>query len=94
MAEKKKQNLVLLLVSCVLILVFVFALFIFRSLKITRKQKTVIELKKKETEEQKRIIEEKNKDIIDSIHYAKRIQQALLPTEKYIAKKLNSLTKK
>ncbi|MCW3076693.1 MAG: hypothetical protein JWO32_1302 [Bacteroidetes bacterium] len=31
--------------------------------------------------EQKKIIEEKNKDIIDSINYAKRIQAAMLPQE-------------
>ena len=33
--------------------------------------------------------EEKQKEILDSIHYAKRIQQALLPNEKIIAKILN-----
>jgi serine phosphatase RsbU (regulator of sigma subunit) len=46
-----------------------------------------IELEKKvrertlEIEEQNRIIEDKNKDITDSINYAKRIQQAILPPE-------------
>jgi serine phosphatase RsbU (regulator of sigma subunit) len=35
-----------------------------------------------EINEQKKIIEEKNKDIIDSITYAKRIQTAMLPDEK------------
>ncbi|MBI2967377.1 MAG: SpoIIE family protein phosphatase [Bacteroidetes bacterium] len=34
-----------------------------------------------EISEQKKIIEEKNKDITDSINYAKRIQQALLPRD-------------
>jgi serine phosphatase RsbU (regulator of sigma subunit) len=34
-----------------------------------------------EITEQKKIIEEKNKDIIDSINYAKRIQSAMLPDE-------------
>lgn len=42
-----------------------------------------------EINEQKKIIEEKNKDIIDSINYARRIQQSLLPTEKYIQRILN-----
>jgi len=85
-AEGRKQKAVLGLVCFVLILVFGFALFIFRSLKLTRKQKLVIEIKNKETEYQKNVIEEKNKDILDSIHYAKRIQTSLLPTEKYIAR--------
>jgi len=44
--------------------------------------------------EQKKIIEDKNKDILDSIRYAKHIQQALLPTEKYIDKSLKRLQKK
>ncbi|MGZ3904892.1 MAG: hypothetical protein ACXVC6_14425 [Bacteroidia bacterium] len=37
---------------------------------------------------QHEIIEEKNKEILDSLHYAKRIQQALLPQDVYIAKNL------
>ena len=35
-----------------------------------------IEIKSKETEEQKNLAEEKQKEIIDSITYAKRLQQA------------------
>lgn len=42
---------------------------------------------------QKEIIEEKNKDITASITYAKRIQQSLLPTEKYIDKNIKRLKK-
>ena len=40
---------------------------------------------------QKEIIEEKNKDITASITYAKRIQQSLLPTDRYIEKNMNRL---
>ena len=43
---------------------------------------------------QKEIIEEKQKEVMDSIRYAKRIQQSLLPTEKYIARNLTDLNKK
>ena len=39
------------------------------------------------------IIESKQKEILDSIHYAKRIQNALLPSKKYIDKNLSSLNK-
>jgi hypothetical protein len=45
-----------------------------------------IELKKAST-----IIEQKNKDITDSIRYAKRIQISLLPTDKYIEKNIERL---
>ena len=47
-----------------------------------------MDIQQKKISEQKAIIEDKQKDIIDSIHYAKRIQQALLPSEKYIEKAL------
>ncbi len=40
-----------------------------------------------------RIIEEKQKEILDSIHYAKRIQESLLPSEKYIERVLKILRK-
>ena len=53
-----------------------------------------LEIKNKETELQKKEIEEKQKEIIDSIHYAKRIQTAHLPNEKFIEKTLNKLQKK
>ena len=42
-------------------------------------------------EAQKKLIEEKNKEVIDSIHYAKRIQTSLLPTDKYIEKTITRL---
>jgi len=41
--------------------------------------------------EQKLHVEEKQKEILDSIHYARRIQQSLLPSEKYIEKNLSRL---
>ena len=34
---------------------------------------------------------EKQKEILDSINYAKRIQMALLPNEKYIERNLNKM---
>ena len=45
-------------------------------------------------EMEKLLVEEKNKEILDSIHYSKRIQNALLPSEKYIERNLNRLKKK
>ena len=99
--KSRKQHIVLLLVSCFLLLVLFFAGFIFRSLRITRRQKDVIqqqksivEEQKKAVEEQKVLVEEKQKEIIDSITYARRIQRSLLPTENYIEKQLKRLIKK
>ena len=77
-----------------LILVLVFAIFIFNRFRVTQKQKVIIESQKELVEQQKIIVEEKNKDITDSIHYARRIQLALLPTEKYIERNLKRLLKR
>jgi hypothetical protein len=41
---------------------------------------------------QKQEVEEKQKEILDSIHYAKRIQTALLTSEYYIEKNLKRLS--
>ena len=66
--------------GCVLLLGGVF--FIFRGLTKQRKANTLLEEKNIIIEEQKHIVEEKNKDIGDSIRYAKRIQEAILPPNK------------
>ena len=56
--------------------------------RIIRRQKEIIELKNKETEEQKIIIEEKQKEILSSIAYAKRLQEAILPPMSLITENL------
>ena len=85
--KNRKQKLVTAFVIAGLLVVLMFAGFMFRSLSVTRKQKRLIE-------RQKTIVEEHQKEIIDSIHYARRIQTSLLPTEKYIEKNLKRLKKK
>ena len=51
-----------------------------------REEKEKVEAINLEVTEQKAIIEEKNKDITDSINYAKRIQDAVLPSKNLITK--------
>ena len=49
------------------------------------KEKNIeVEFQKSQAEEQKQIVEEKNKEITDSIQYAKRIQNAILPRIKVV----------
>jgi len=67
---------------------FLFGVLMFNRFRITKKQKYVIEEQKKIVEFQKNIVDEKQKEILDSIHYAKRIQQSLLPSEKYLERQL------
>jgi serine phosphatase RsbU (regulator of sigma subunit)/Tfp pilus assembly protein PilF len=71
-AESKRQRIAILLAAIIAISTGVIAILIFRSLKTTRRQKVIIE-------EQKVLVEQKNKDVLDSITYAKRLQDAILP---------------
>ncbi len=71
---------------CGLGLTALFGLFMFTRFRVTQKQKSVIEEQKLIVEKQKHIVDEKQKEILDSIRYAKRIQQSLLPTEKFISR--------
>ena len=67
-----------------LFVVCVFGVFMYNRFKVTQKQKTIIEQQKGVVEEQKKLVEEKQKEILDSIHYAKRIQLAQIPSEKRV----------
>ncbi len=67
-----------------LALVIVFSYMMYNRFKITQKQKQVIELKEIETARQKDVIEEKQKEILDSINYAKRIQYTLLAHKDFL----------
>ncbi|HLP11548.1 MAG TPA: tetratricopeptide repeat protein [Flavobacteriales bacterium] len=62
-------------------LVFVFAVFMFNRFRVTQKQKQVIEEQNKKVIHQKEQLTEKNKEITDSINYAKHLQDAILPSE-------------
>ena len=62
----------IILTVFVLLIVTVSAGFIFRSLRVTRKQKGIIE-------KQKALVDKKNIQITDSITYALTIQESILP---------------
>ena len=81
----------------------IIAIVIFSALFILKayfnKRKSNIELEEKnniinqqkiKVEEQKEELQLKQKEIIDSITYAKRIQESLLPTDNYIQKKIKN----
>jgi len=70
-------------------LVALFAGFMFNRFRVTQKQKKIIEVQKLEVEKQRDIIEqakdlveEKQVEILDSIKYAKTLQEAILPSKK------------
>lgn len=79
--EKRRQNIITTSISIGFILVLILAIVIFRSLQLNRNKNKIIT-------EQKKLVEEKQKEVMDSIKYARRIQQSLMPTEKYIERNL------
>jgi tetratricopeptide (TPR) repeat protein len=72
-----------------LLLTLLFAGLMIHRFRITSKQKNIIEDQKKQVEVQKLLVEQKQEDVLDSIRYARRIQQSLMPTAKYIERVLN-----
>jgi serine phosphatase RsbU (regulator of sigma subunit) len=80
----KKQTILIWSVIAGLLLVIIFSVFMFNRWKITKRQKYIIEQQKKIVDLAYFKIEEKNKEITDSINYASRIQQAMLTSEEYI----------
>jgi tetratricopeptide (TPR) repeat protein len=68
------------------VVMLIMALLILRGYSIKRRSN-------QEISRQKELLETKNKEITDSIHYANRIQKAHLPNEDYISRKLKSLKK-
>jgi tetratricopeptide (TPR) repeat protein len=74
-----------------LILVLIFSLFMVNRFRVTQKQKKLIEVQKKLVETQKQIVEMKQNEILDSIHYAKRIQNAIVSSEFYVNKELRRM---
>ncbi len=82
--EKQKQSIIRNSFIAGFALTFVLAIVIFRSFLQNKKKNKLIE-------EQKHLVEEKQREIIDSIRYAQRIQKALMPSEKYFEKNLNKV---
>ncbi len=76
-SEKHKQKVILWVVSVGLGIVFLLLIFLFTRFRLIQKQKRTIEHHKAE-------VETKQKEIVDSISYAKRLQQAILAKEESI----------
>jgi tetratricopeptide (TPR) repeat protein len=92
--EKQKQKIIIYAVVGLLILVGVFAIFMFNRFRITNRQKVIIEQQKVLVDKAYEELHEKNKEVMDSIYYAKRIQTALITSEKYMENVFNRLLKK
>ncbi len=89
--EKKKQKLIRNAFIGGFALMLILAVFIFRSYKQKQKVNHIMSLQKKEVERQKELVEQKQKQIVDSINYSKRIQESILTNEEEIKKHLPEL---
>jgi len=94
--EKRAVERNAFVVGFALLLIVVF--FIFKAYRQKKKSNDEIVAQKKIIEEQKMAVDtafeklhEKNKEVMDSIYYARRIQRALITSERYIQKTLNKL---
>lgn len=96
--EKKRHQLIIYIVIGILLITAGFTFALFKKFKQTNKQKQIIEVKEKQTqsqyiiiEEQKRLVENKHKEITDSIQYAERIQRSFLASDKLLKKNLKDI---
>jgi hypothetical protein len=95
MSEREnKQKLISILIAIGLLLTVVFSFFIVSRLRLTNRQKRIIEEQKHLVEDKNKIIEHKQKEVMDSIRYAQRIQKAHLPSDGFISRVLKEAQKK
>jgi tetratricopeptide (TPR) repeat protein len=85
-AQLKQEEQMKLFLAGGIFLALVFGVFMFNRYRLTQKQNRIIA-------EQKTLVEQKQSEIIDSIRYAKRIQNAIISSEYYISKELKKLRK-
>jgi len=83
-AEKESEVLQKYISYGGLSIVLLFGLFILNRFRVTRRQRNTIVEQKAKVDLAYDELEEKNKEILDSIIYAKRIQQAILPPKKHV----------
>lgn len=74
-----RQRIFITVVAFGALILGVFLIFVYRSLKVKKRNNEALSEKNHLIEKQKEIVEEKNKEITDSITYAKRLQSAILP---------------
>ncbi|MGZ4100100.1 MAG: hypothetical protein ACXVNM_14535, partial [Bacteroidia bacterium] len=80
-------------VLSILLLVIGFAVFLYNRFRIISRQKLIIEEQKVVVDKAYNKLNERNKEVMDSIHYAKRIQNALITSENYIEAQLKKFRK-
>jgi tetratricopeptide (TPR) repeat protein len=86
--EQEKQKVIRNSFIAAFVFMLVLAVLIYREYRNKRKTNFTILRQKKEVEHQKHLVEQKQKQIIDSINYAQRIQSSILVSEAEIKKSI------
>ncbi|GIK70080.1 MAG: hypothetical protein BroJett020_13750 [Bacteroidota bacterium] len=89
--ERSKNSMIRNILAIGLIFILVLALVLYNRNKVKQKANNILSEKNKNIEEQKlqielqrTLLEQKNKDITDSIKYAQRLQNAIIPSYKKV----------
>ncbi|HQQ93522.1 MAG TPA: YfiR/HmsC family protein [Bacteroidia bacterium] len=83
-----EQKLVIIIIISLASISVIFLLFAIRSNIQRKKANQLLSEQKKVVEHQKQLVDEKQKEIVDSINYARRIQTALMAHDKLLSKHL------
>ncbi|HXP52448.1 MAG TPA: tetratricopeptide repeat protein, partial [Bacteroidia bacterium] len=93
--QRKRQQLIIYAGTGGVLLLIAFLIFVAQRLRITNRQKNIIGEQKEKIDhafsqlgDAKKLLEERHKDLTDSIQYASRIQTALLTSDKYLSEHL------
>ena len=86
--ELKRQKTIRYAFTIGFVLVLVLVVVVYRNLRENKKKNKIILEQKKEVEHAKELVEEKHKEITDSINYAERIQRTFLATEENLNENL------
>jgi len=84
-AENKKKNIIILSIAFGLLLVMIFAIYMLRAFIQKKNANNKITRQKEEIELQRNELSLKNQHITASINYAKRIQDAILPSREELS---------
>lgn len=82
--DKNRQRIILNSFMGGFVLMLILAFFIFRGYRQKQKANIIITQKNEEVVKQKELLEQKNNEILDSLVYAKRLQDAILPPMKLV----------
>lgn len=87
----KQQSLLIYGAAIVIALILSLTIIIFRNYRQRKRANILLSKQNEEISKQKDIIQQRNKDILDSITYAKRIQEAILPPVQYMSSYLKNM---